>query len=155
MVDLAATGFLLRLFFLILCVVGVYSLSPQGVIMAGLRAVTSIPPKGNTASTQRAVAALHRRCTNVRHLIGATFYLFGFVLFLGLPWAYMTVDESKTPVGWLILENLVVDFAFACNVFLVFLILHLVHWFVSGRVNAYSLHLGTHAVESGQRYAAF
>jgi hypothetical protein len=135
-----------RLFFLILCVVGVYSLFFAGVTMAGLRAATSIRPKESSASTQRAVAALHRRCANVRQLIGATFYLFGFVLFLGLQWAYLTLDESKTPGGWLVLENFAVYFAFACNVFLVFLILHLVQWFVSGRVNACSLQLGTHNV---------
>jgi hypothetical protein len=135
-----------RLFFLILCVVGIYSLFSAGVTIVGLRVAATILQKENTASAERAVAALDKRCTNVRQLIGATFYLFGFVLFLGFQWAYITLDESRTPVGWLVLQNLEVYFAFAGNVFPVFLILHLVQWFVSGRVNAHSLHLGTHKV---------
>jgi hypothetical protein len=60
----------------------------------------------------------------------ATFYLLGLVLFVGLQLAYITIDNSKTPVGWIFLQNFVIYFAFAANVFLVFLI-HFVQWFVS------------------------
>jgi hypothetical protein len=41
----------------------------------------------------------------------------------------------------LILENFFVYFAFATNVFFVFLVLHSVQWFVSGRVHAYTQRL--------------
>lgn len=110
--------------------------------MARLRAITTLrQKKEDVASIQRAVAALHKRCTDVQQLIRATFYLFGFVLFLGLQLAYLTVDTSRTPVGWHVLENLVVYFAFAANVFFVFLILHFAQWFVSGRVYSYALSL--------------
>jgi hypothetical protein len=130
-----------KLLFLALCVLGVYSIFSAAVIMGRLRNMTSLPQNEHVPSLQRAVAELHKRCTNVRQLIRATFYLFGFVLFLGLQWAYFTVDKSSTPGGWIILENFVVYFAFAANVFCVFFLIHCVQWFVSGRVDAYASQL--------------
>jgi hypothetical protein len=118
-----------KLFLLILCVVGVYSLVSAIVVMARLRAMTIVPQKEDISSIQRAMAALHKRCTNIHQLIRATFYLFGFVLFLGLQGAYFVLGLSSIPI-----------------VFLVFLILHLVQWFVSGRVCAYDLHSNTYHV---------
>ena len=135
-----------KLFLLILCVVGVYSLVSAIVVMARLRAMTIVAQKEDTPSIQRAMAALHKRCSNVRQLIRATFYLFGFVLFLGLQGAYFVLGLSSIPIVSIIIENFVLYFAFAANVFLVFLILHLVQWFVSDRVCAYDLHSSTYHV---------
>jgi hypothetical protein len=114
--------------------------------MARLRAMTIVPQKEDISSIQRAMAALHKRCTNIHQLIRATFYLFGFVLFLGLQGAYFVLGLSSIPIVSIIVENFVLYFAFAANVFLVFLILHLVQWFVSGRVCAYDLHSNTYHV---------
>jgi len=72
----------------------------------------------------------YRSLPYLQHFIGAAFYLLGLVLFVGLQLAYITIDNSKTPVGWIFLQNFVIYFAFAANVFLVFLI-HFVQWFVS------------------------
>ena len=77
----------------------------------------------------------------MRQLIVGTFYLFGFVFFLGLHSAFITLGDGKLPVGALILRNLVVYFAFAGNVFFVFLVLHSVQWFVSRSVRACTLRL--------------
>ncbi len=130
-----------KLVLLILCTVGIYSIFSATVILARLRAMTSLGRKEDVPSIQRALAELNKKCTNMQQLIGGAFYFFGFVLFLSLQWAYFTIDKSSTPGGWRVLENFAVYFAFAANVFFIFLILHLVQWFVSGRVHSYALRL--------------
>ena len=125
-----------KLFLLVLCVVAVYSLLSAIVVMGRLRAMTIRPQIEDISSIQRSMAALHKRCANVHQLTSATFYLFGLVLFLGLQGAYFVLGLSGTPVVSIIVENFVLHFAFAANVFLVFLILHLIQWFVSSRVYA-------------------
>lgn len=128
--------FLQKVYCLVLCVVCVYSLFSLIVVMGNLRAMKILPQKEDISSIQRSMAALHKRCTNVHQLISATFYLFGLVLFLGLQGAYEVIGLSKFPVESIIVEKFVLYFAFAANVFLVFLILHLVRWFVSSHVQS-------------------
>ena len=130
-----------KLLFLVLCMVGIYSLYCAAVTMVSLRAFTNAPQRNDPASIQRSITSLRMRSTKLQQLIGACFYLFGFVLFVGLQWAHVTLGHSSTPVGWEILENLTIYFAFAANVFFVFLVLHLVQCFVAGRVDAYASRL--------------
>ena len=137
--------FLHRLFFLILSVVSIYSLFSATVIMVRLRSILNQRQIEDDSSLQRSMAALQTWSANVRQLIGATFYLFGFVFFLGLPLALRTLDSSR-PVGILILENFFIYFAFATNVFFIFLILHSVQWFVSGRLHAYAMSLNARQI---------
>jgi hypothetical protein len=125
-----------KLFCEVLCVVCAYSLFSAIVVIGRLRATMSLPQKEDISSIQRSMAALHKRCTNVDQLIRATFYLFGLVLFLGFQNAYFVIGLSKIPTVSIIVENFLLYFAFAANVFLVFLILHLVQWFVSSHVQA-------------------
>src|ERR1700733_13340430 len=94
-----------KLLFLWLCVLGIYSLFFAIVSTRPLRAISHLLPNEGTASGQRAVTALHKRCTMLRQLTRATFYLFGFVLFLCFQWAYMTVDKNTATGEWFILEN--------------------------------------------------
>jgi hypothetical protein len=103
-------------------------------IMVRLSSKATLNRKGD-------LLVLHSRSANLRQMMGATFYLFGFVFFLGLQSAQKTLGDGRTPIGALILQNFLVDFAFGANVFLIFLILHSAHWFVSGRIRSYSLHL--------------
>ncbi|MFZ0796614.1 MAG: hypothetical protein WAM98_02415, partial [Terriglobales bacterium] len=78
-------------------------------------------------------------------LNGALFYLFGFVLFLNLQLAYWTIGgDPRTPVGWLIIDNLLVVFAFGANVFFLFTVIHLTLWFATVRVNACASKLSPH-----------
>src|SRR6266446_3992390 len=108
------------LFCLILTMVSAYGLFSATLIVVRLRSL----------------ATLHARSANLHQLVIATFYLFGFIFFLTLPFAFMTLGASKVP-GWMfIFENLDYYFAFAANVFFVFLVLHSVQWFVSARVRA-------------------
>jgi hypothetical protein len=111
--------------------------------MVRLRFLKSQRPVEEDSSLQHSLAMLQARSTNVRQLVGATFYLFGFVFFLALPLATRILDDSKTPLGILILNNFLMYFAFAANVFFVFLVLHSVQWLVCGRVHAYAVRLNT------------
>jgi hypothetical protein len=124
-----------------LCVFGVYSLYSAAVTVLNLRSLASVPHKKGDPSIRRTFAMLRSRCNKLQQYIGAAFYLFGLVLFLGLQRAYFTIELSNTPVGSLILENFVVCFAFAANVFLILLVLHFVQWFASGLVGAFALRL--------------
>jgi hypothetical protein len=122
-----------KLLFLAVCLVSIYSVFSATSVMRRLRTITSQPQNEDISSFQRAVAALHKRCTNVQQLIRAMFYLFGVVLFVGFQWAYNSVGKSTDP-GWFIIDNFVIYFAFSANVFLVFFLIHCIQWFVSGRV---------------------
>lgn len=127
-----------KLFLLILAVIGFYSLISAAVTLARLRSIMNPSHSRDTMSLRRAVGTLQVRCANVRQLIGAAFYLFGIVFFFSLRFAFVTFD-SHTPVGTLILRDFFLYFAFAANAFFIFLVLHLVQWFVSRRVWASAL----------------
>jgi hypothetical protein len=64
-----------------LCAVGIYFIFSAAVIMERLRAMTSLPQNEDIPSFQRAVAALHKRCTNVQWLIRE---LLGFIWAIGI-----------------------------------------------------------------------
>ena len=131
-----------HLFLLMLFGVSLYSLFSATIAVLRLRSLAH--PVTNDASLRQAVAALHGRCTNVQQLIRATFYLFGSVLFSGLPWAYGTSGHRSTPAAWLVLKNFEVDFAFAANLFLVLLVPDFVQSFASSRLHSLTRHLNVH-----------
>jgi hypothetical protein len=116
--------------------VSAYGLFSATLIVVRLRSLANRSKVEDLSSIQRSLATLHARSANLHQLVIATFYLFGFIFFLTLPFAFMTLGASKVP-GWMfIFENLDYYFAFAANVFFVFLVLHSVQWFVSARVRA-------------------
>jgi len=129
-----------RLFLLILAIVAIYSLFSATAILARLRSIMN-------PSQSKDVVALQARSANLRQLILATFYLFGIVLFFGLRSALWTPDSNSTSVGILILENFFLHFTFAANAFFIFLVLHSVQWFVSGRVQARALRVNATNIE--------
>jgi hypothetical protein len=112
------------------------------VIMVRVRSLINQRQVEDTSLLRHSLAALQARIANMRQLIGATFYLFGLIYFLMLPLATRILD-SRIPLELLILDNFLMYFAFAANVFFVFLVLHSVQWFVSSRVNAYALRLNS------------
>lgn len=129
------------LFCLALFLVSIYALFSATLTMVRLRSLTNQRQADDVSSVQRSLATLHVRSANLHELIDATFYLFGFVFFLTLPFAFNLLGDSSTP-GWvLIADNLSIQFTLASDIFLVFLFLHGVKWFVSSRVNASSLRL--------------
>jgi hypothetical protein len=129
-------------FFFVLFVVGVYSLFSAAKILAGVRSLMALGQSRDVSALQNDVAALYARSANVRHVITATFYLFGIVFFWGLRFTLWTPD-SKTSVFLLVLENFFLYFAFAANVFFIFLVLHSVQWFVSARLHTCARRLTT------------
>jgi len=72
-------------------------------------------------------------------MIAAAFYLFGVVLFLSFQMMgrYIMGDAFVTQF----LGLLVLNCAFATNLFAVFLVLHLIQWLVASRLNRYSKRL--------------
>jgi hypothetical protein len=130
-----------RLFLLILALVTVYTLASSAVIMGRLRSLTRRHRVEDLPISERPLDVLLTRTANLRQLITATFYLFGIVFFFVLRFVEAT-PENKVPVGALILENFFLYFAFAANVFFVFLVLHSVQWAVSSRIRTHALRLG-------------
>ena len=137
-------GFCEQLLFLALCVLGVYFLF--SVMMALTWPRKSSPHlRARSLPTRAHLSALQKRTAIFEKLLLAAFYLFGLALFVGLQQAYLDLHDDKTPVVWLVVQNFAVQFAYAANVFFVFLVLHLAKWFVEGRVSAYSTMLKTEA----------
>ena len=128
---------LYRLFVLILAVVSIYSLSSATIVLKRIRAFTRPRNEEIPAFTQQHVAGLHSRCSNLRQILGATFYLFGLLFFVGLQNAPITVGDGRGFPAVEILNNFVFHFVFAANVFLVFLALHLVQWVTSSYVQTH------------------
>jgi hypothetical protein len=94
----------------------------------------------NTGPAQENLAGIRRRVENLQQATVATFCFFGFVLFAGFQFAYAVIDNSSVPVGFLVIRNFKVHFAFAGNIFFALLIIQFLHWFVANRVRALGLH---------------
>jgi len=134
-------SFLERLFFLALMVLSVYVLLAAVTTVLHVRRIrASVLPSTNSADAEQRFAALRRRSARVDKLITTALYLFCCVLFTGLLNAYSVIDNSKTPIGYIVLWNLWPQFAFAANVFFVLLVMHLIGWCISGSVVRLALH---------------
>jgi hypothetical protein len=127
----------------ILAVVAIYSLLSATMILVRLRSIVNPRQSKDVAALQRSVATLRARSANVRQLIVATFYLFGIVFFFGLWSVRSEADSSRATI----LDGFFVFFAFAVNAFFIFLVLHSVQWFVSGRLQACALRLNASHIE--------
>ena len=126
-----------HLFLLMLTIVGIYSLSRAAIIMKRLHSLANHQQNEDCTFVRQSLVVLDAQCTNLRQVLWATFYLFGFLFFIGLQSA---IDYLGSGVAS-ILGMFVVNFAFAANVFLVFLVLHLLQFLVSVRVRAYAKRL--------------
>jgi hypothetical protein len=124
-----------RLFCLILFLVGIYTFFSATIMLIRIRSLPKQHKIEDISSLQRALVALHAGSSNLHQLICATFYLFGFMYFLTLPLAFISLGDNRP--GWmLIFENLSIYFVFAANVFFIFLVLHSIQWFVASKVRA-------------------
>jgi hypothetical protein len=127
---------LYRLFVVILTAVTIYSLISATVVLKRVRALKHCPIEGTSADLERQVSVLHNRCAHLRQILGAMFYLFGFLFFVGLQNAPVTLGDGPELPLIEILGSFVFHFVFAANVFFVFLVLHVVQWLVSARLEA-------------------
>ena len=73
-----------KLFFLVLFVVGAYSLFSATRVLWCLRTLMASGHFKDVTAIQNEVAGLSARSANMRHQITAAFYLFGIVFFWGL-----------------------------------------------------------------------
>jgi len=130
-------GFYEHLFLLALGALTVYFLYSAVITIASSRECRTKADKGDGANVQRTVAELRTRCAKLRRLNEAGLRLFSVVLFWSLLLAYYTIGTSNSiPVGFLVLTNFHVHLIFAFNVSLLFLVLHLLGWFIANRVDA-------------------
>ena len=127
---------LYRLFVLILAGVSIYMLISATIIIKRLGGLAN-PHKDNLDSIQPRLFPIYTRCANLKQTLVATFYLFGFLLFVGLQNAPITIGDGRGIPIIEILGGFMLHFIFAANVFLVFLVLHLVQWVVSSRLNSH------------------
>jgi hypothetical protein len=134
-------SFLQRLFVLTLGAVVVYSVRTSIMVLIRLRSLGNLTSNGDGASAERSMATLYIFCENLQQVSVATFYFFGAVLFVGLQTIGRTLGDGPASAGTLVLANFILDCAFAANVFFLFLLLHLVQWFVRHRLNSYSKRL--------------
>jgi len=132
-------SYLNRLFVLISVGVSIYSILSASIIWKLIRAGKNLDEETTRGDSD--ITAIQTRCSNLRQLLGATFFLFGFLFFLGLPNATITLGDSHGLSTFVILNNFVFHFVFAANVFSVFLVLHLVQWLTSHRVQRCGLRL--------------
>jgi hypothetical protein len=131
-----------RLFLLLLALLCVYAAYSASVSLVCLRYLRKHRTGETDNLSQESWARLNRRLRNLRQMITAMFYLFGVAFFTQIQGAYRT-PENNRPVGLMVLENFSVDFSFAAVISLVFLILHSLPWFVSGRIGKTSLRLNS------------
>lgn len=105
----------------------VYSVFSTARTMLWLRSVRKRQNE-NSQLVREKVAALVARHANVKQAIDAAFYLFGLILFLGMENIRYVLAEGKEPLGAFVLDNFLLQCAFAANVFIIFLVLHLIQW---------------------------
>lgn len=127
-------SFSYRVFVLILIAVTVHSLISAIVVVKRLRQLRTLE------TTDSTLVSLNSRCDRLRQTLGATVYLFVFLMFVGLQSARHTLGLSHAALVDQILRNFELHFIFAAKVFLVFLILHLLQWVLSSRVQAFARH---------------
>jgi hypothetical protein len=127
-----------RLFVLTLGVVSVYCLASAFITTVRLRSTRNLDPR-SSLTKNRSLTVLKNHCANVQQVITAAFYLFGFVLFFGMQNVSRTLGDGPVPIGMEVLGNFTLQCAFATNVFLVFLVLHVIRWFVCCRVNSFAV----------------
>jgi hypothetical protein len=116
-----------------LCTLGVYWLF-LAVTVVRFQAIAG--DLNHVAFVQKSLVRIRKRMGNLQQATLATFYLFGFVLFACLQFAYRVLEDSTTPTGLIVVRNFQIHFAFAANAFFVFLFFQLIRWLVANRVNA-------------------
>jgi hypothetical protein len=124
-----------QLIFGVLVVVSMYSFFSAVRVLLRLRSIRELPG-GDRSVIRQSLASLSNRCTNLQQLITSMFYLFGIVLFIALQRVGVFVGDGNFSPASVILGQFIVDCAFASNVFAVLLVLQLLQWFASSRVNS-------------------
>lgn len=122
---------LYRCFLLLLGVISVYSVFVAVFNELRLRSMKRAEAIENV---RLSIRVLRNRCETSQQIIRGAFYLFGFVLFLGLQNVGFWLGDGKEPGAYYLLRNCILHFAFAANVFFIFLVVHCVQWVTCRRL---------------------
>jgi len=118
--------FFYRLYSLLLSVVVLYTLFSTASTVRRSKRLDDSPESSRIP--------LEAGITNLRQVLAAMFFAFGALFFSALPGAFQTIGLSRSLPLNDIIGHFSLHFAFAANVFIVFLFLHCVQWFVSSRI---------------------
>jgi len=127
-------GILYKGFIVLFSAVIIYSVATAGRIAVRARSIRR-DLNENALYAKKLLTALSSQLANLRQLTGATFYLFCFLLFVGLQGVGDYSVLSKSIPVMIILDSFRFQCAFAAKVFFVFLILHLVWWAVGAMLD--------------------
>jgi len=135
-------GPLQRIFIELLFAISAYCLFVSFRTALRLRTIEKRNVKECDIPIDVALTPLYRSLANTRQVIGVTFYIFGFVLFLNLQFVQNTLG-ARNAVGELkqILGSFMMCCAFGANVFFILLLLHIVQWLVFIMLNRCSKRL--------------
>jgi hypothetical protein len=136
-----ALGGVSRGFCVVLLFTSLYCFFSATMVMIRLRSLRSLSPTQQIPHIEPFFAGLRRVVVNVRQATAATFYLFGFVLFLNFQTIGDFADHTKSSMGFYILQNFIFNCFLGASAFFVFLLLHVTQWFVTGRVNTCEMRL--------------
>ena len=140
-------GLLQRLFIELLFAISAYCLFVSFRTALRLRTIEKQNVNERVIPIEGALAPLYRSLANTRQVIGATFYVFGFVLFLNLQFIQNTLG-ARSAAGELkqILGSFMMCCAFGANVFFILMLLHVAQWIVFIMLNRFSKRLnnGSH-----------
>jgi hypothetical protein len=131
-------GHFTLIFLILLGLVGVYTVYFASAVLVRLRSLRTL---WDDKSSRETLAVLKNRSANLGQVIVAMGYFWGFTFCFQIEGAFYRPDSNR-PVGPMVFSNMRIDFTFAAAVFLVFLVLHSVQWFASGRIRAAALRLG-------------
>src|SRR5438874_6577991 len=124
------------LFFGAVCVYTLY------VTLSALLTIRSL--KGQRASeimnrTSARIDSVGKRLANVRQLHLFTLYVLGLCITIAIPDAFNTLGESHVSPAVLIMRQLGVQFYFDRVIFLGFLLIHILQWIASSRLNSFAM----------------
>jgi hypothetical protein len=129
-------GWLYRIVFILVGGLIVYSVSFAVVTVARLRSINSAKSDLQLDPAKNAVEALRRHWVGIRQATIAVFYVFGLVLFLVLQYVGVVIGDGGPGYGARqVMANFTLSCAFAANAFFGFLVLHILQWLISGRIN--------------------
>jgi hypothetical protein len=134
-------GTLTRLLCIVILISSIYCLYSALKVLLRIHSLRKSDPSRGSNSIQLSLAGCRTSLANIRQVRDFTFYLFGFMLFANLQTIAVSADHSKIPLGYYILQNFFFECALAQSVFLIFIMLHLIQWFVASRVASCSRNL--------------
>jgi hypothetical protein len=134
-------GFLYKVFWLVLSLIGASMLIFTAGIWVRLRSRMAQREGKNLSSSRRSLADLDDRLKNVRQFVGAALYFFGLLFFIQLTQDIWVTEPGRLSFGITIRGILSLNFAFGANVFFVLVVLHSAQWLVSARILSAQRHL--------------